>query len=88
MKKTIQHKILAMALAIVGAVLLAFTYCPVTNPIQLRIDDGLVTMPMRRYIIGTLVSLLILSVAWYFNHKAQKLKRGEMDLEHEQKPSA
>jgi hypothetical protein len=88
MKKSIQYEILATTSAIVGAVLLASTYSPVINPIQLRIDDGLVTTPMSRYIIGTLVSLLILSGAWYFNCKTQKLKRGEMDSKHEQKPSA
>ena len=88
MKKSTQYKIQAMTLAIVGAVLLSFTYCPVTNPIQIRIDDGLVTTPMRSYIIGTLASLLILSGAWYFNRKAQNLKRGEIDSNHEQKPSA
>jgi len=39
---------------------------------------------VSRYILGTPFSLLILSGAWYFNRKAQKLKRDEKDSKHEQ----
>ena len=32
---------------------------------------------MSRYVIGTPIAVLTLSAAWYFNRKAQKLKRAE-----------
>jgi hypothetical protein len=88
MKKSIPYEILAMTSAMVGAVLLVFTYYPVINPIQYRIDNHRETAPVSRYILGTPVSLLILSGAWYLNRKTQKLKRDEKDSKHDQKPSA
>jgi hypothetical protein len=88
MQKSIPYEILAMTSAMVGTVLLVCTYYPVINPIQYRIDNHSETAPMIRYILGTPVSLLILSGAWYFNRKTQKLKRDEKDSEHGQTPSA
>jgi hypothetical protein len=76
-----------MTLAMVGAILLVFTYYPNINPIQYRIDNHRETAPISRYILGTPASLLILSGAWYFNRKTQKLKRDEKNSKHDQKPS-
>jgi glycerol uptake facilitator-like aquaporin len=88
MKKSIPYEILAMASAMVGAVLLVFTFYPVINPIQYRIDNDRETAPVSRYIFGAPVSFLIVSGAWYLNRKTQKLKRHEKDSKHDQKPSA
>jgi hypothetical protein len=59
----------------------------VINPIQYRIENHREIAPLSHYILGTPVSLLILLEVWYFNRKAQKLKRDERDSKHEQKPS-
>jgi hypothetical protein len=83
MRKSIPFEILAMTSAMVGAVLLVFTYYPIINPIQYSIDNHRETAPMSRYIRGTPVSFLILSGAWYFNRKTQKLKRDEKDSKHD-----
>ncbi|HWY74569.1 MAG TPA: hypothetical protein VN281_03075 [Verrucomicrobiae bacterium] len=88
MKKSLLYEILAAVTAMVGVVLLVFTDYPIINPIQYGIDNHRETAPVSRFILGIPVSLVILSVAWYFNRRAQKLKRNEEDVEHEQKPSA
>jgi hypothetical protein len=88
MKKSLSCEILAAVTAMVGVVLLVFTYYPIINPIQYRIDNHRETAPVSRFILGTPVSLLMLSGAWYFNRKTQKLKRDQKDGEHEQKPSS
>jgi hypothetical protein len=88
MKKSLPYEILAAVTAMVGAVFLVFTYYPIINPIQYGIDNHRETVPVSRFILGTPVSLLIMSGAWYFNRRAQKLKRDEKDGEHEQKSSA
>lgn len=82
------YEILATVSAMVGAVLLVFTYYPIINPTQYRIDNHRETAPESRYVLGTPVAFLILSGAWYLNRKTQKLKRDEMNSKHEQKPSA
>ena len=87
MKKSMSYEVLATVSAMIGAVLLVFTYYPIINPIQYRIDNHRETAPMIRFLLGTPISLLILSVTWYFNRKAQTLKRDDRDAKHEQKPS-
>ncbi|MDB6067987.1 MAG: hypothetical protein JWR26_4195 [Pedosphaera sp.] len=86
MKKSIPYEIIAAVSAMLGAVLLVFVYYPIINPIQFGIDNHQGTAPLARYILGTPVSLLILSGGWYFNRKAQKLKRDEIDSQQGQKP--
>src|SRR6266852_9870150 len=82
MRKSVPFEIVGAVSAMLGAVLLVFTYYPVINPIRYRIDNHHEPAPVSRYILGTPVSLLILSGAWYFNRKAQKLKRDEKDSKH------
>ncbi len=77
MKKSASYEILAAVLGMIGVILLVFTYYPILNPIQYKIDHHHATAPLSRFIIGTPFSLLFLSVAWFFNHKTQKLKRDE-----------
>ena len=84
MRKSIPYEIVAAVSAMLGAVLLVFTYYPVINPIQYRFDNHHELAAVSRYILGTPFSLLILSGAWYFNRKAQGLKRDEKDSKHEQ----
>jgi hypothetical protein len=74
MKKTMLFKILAVLLAMSGAILLVFTYYPIINPIQYRIDSHGETAQARRLLVGTAISLMILSGGWYFNRKTRKLK--------------
>ncbi len=83
MRKSIPYEIVAAVSGMLGAVLLVFTYYPVINPIQYRFDNHHEPAPVSRYILGTPFSLLILSGAWYFSRKAQKLKRDEKDSKHE-----
>jgi hypothetical protein len=77
MKKSIPYEILTALTGMAGAILLVFTYYPIINPMQYRIDNDRETAPVSRFIIGTPVSLLILSGAWYFNRKTQNLKQAE-----------
>ena len=85
MKKSIPYEILAMTTAMLGVVLLVFTYYPVINTIQYRFDNPREIAPFSRFILGTPVSLLILSGAWHLNRKTQKLKRDEKAEKHERK---
>jgi hypothetical protein len=87
-KKSMPFEILAMTAAMIGAVLLVFTYYPIINPTQYGLDNNRETAPLGRYLFGTPVSLLILSGAWYFNRKTRKLKRDEKDSKHDQTPPA
>ncbi|HEY5044164.1 MAG TPA: hypothetical protein VIK53_19510 [Verrucomicrobiae bacterium] len=88
MKKAILYEIIAAVLMTLGAVVLVCVYWTILDPILYRLDSHQWRTPVSRYVIGTPISLLILSASWYFNRKAQKLKRDEKDGEHEQKPSA
>ena len=88
MKKSVRFEILAATSMMVGAVLLVFVFYPNINPIQYRIDNHQQAAPMSRYILGTPISFLILAGAWYFNRKAQKLKRDEKAAKHDEKLSA
>jgi len=74
MKKTMLFEILAVVLAMTGAILLVLTYYPIINPIQYRIDSHGETVQATRLLVGTAISLMILSGAWYFNRKTRKLK--------------
>jgi len=58
-----------------GALLLVWVYFPIINPIQYSLDSHQETASLSRYILGTPISVLILSVAWYFNREALKLKQ-------------
>jgi hypothetical protein len=77
MKKSVLYEILAITLMMVGAVLLVTVYYPNINPVQYRIDNHNEPASLGRYIIGTPISLLILSGSLYFNGLARKLKRDE-----------
>ena len=74
MKKTMLYEIFAVVLAMTGAILLVFTYYPIINPIQYRIDSHGETVQATRLLVGTAISLMILSGNWYFNRKTRKLK--------------
>jgi hypothetical protein len=99
MKKTFAYEIVAATLMTFGAVLLAFVYFPVINPVQFGMDSHQAmpvqnemnhhqaSAPISRYVFGTLASFLVLLEAWYFNRKAQRLKQDEIAGKLEQKPS-
>jgi hypothetical protein len=86
MKKSTLFEVLAATSAMVGALLLIYTYYPVINPFQYRIDNHRDTAPISRFLIGTPVSILLLSGAWSFNRKTQKLKKDEKDSKPDLKP--
>jgi hypothetical protein len=77
MKKSVPFEVLAATLMMVGVLLLIVVYYPSINPTQYKIDNHQEAAPMSRYIFGTPISFLILAGAWYFNRKAQKLKKDE-----------
>jgi ABC-type nickel/cobalt efflux system permease component RcnA len=73
MKKSVFYEIIAATLMMFGAVLLAFTFYPIINPAQYRIDYDQ-EASIWRYILGMPVSLLVLLGAWSFNRKARKVR--------------
>jgi len=79
MQKSFPYEIVAVVLALLGAFLLVAVYYPVINPGQFKLDSHQEDAPLSRYILGTPISLLILSASWYFNRKAQRLKRESKD---------
>lgn len=83
MKKSAPYETVAAISAMLGAILLVFTYYPVINPIQYRLDNDKESASPSRYIFGTPASILILSGSWFFNLKARRLKRDEKDSHHE-----
>jgi hypothetical protein len=85
MRKSLPYEILAAISAIVGAGLLVAIYFPILNPGQYRIEAHHEVPSVGYYIIATPFPLLILGAAWYWNRKAQRMKRDEND---DHKPSA
>jgi H+/Cl- antiporter ClcA len=84
MRKSIPYEILSAISAIVGAFILVGIYYPLLNPVQYGIDSHEDSPSVWFYIIATPFPLVILAASWYFNRKAQRMKRDE----HDHKPSA
>ena len=85
MRKSLPYEILAAISAIVGAVVLVVIYFPILNPGQYRIETLHEVPSVAYYIIATPFPLLILGAAWYWNRKAQRMRRDKND---DNKPSA
>ena len=85
MRKSLPYEILAAISAIVGAFILVAVYYPLLNPVQFKIDSHQESPSVWHYIFATPIPLLILAASWYFNRKAQRMKRDEND---DHKPSA
>jgi hypothetical protein len=83
-KKSLPYEIIAAVLAMIGAFILVTVYYPPLNPVQFKIDSHQSTPPVSHFIFVTPIPLLILSASWYFNCKAQRLKREEIKTD---KPS-
>jgi len=75
MKASKSHEILAVVLALGGALLLGFVYYPILNPVQYRLTPGPEIALWQRYVLGTLATILMFTMAWYFNSKAGQMKR-------------
>jgi len=86
-KKSLPYEIIAAVSAIVGAGILIAVYFPILNPGQYRIEAHHESPSVAYYIIVKPFPLLILGVAWYWNRKAQRMKRDMKDAEHDHKPS-
>jgi hypothetical protein len=85
MRKSLPYEILAAISAIVGAGLLVAIYFPILNPGQYRIEAHRELPSVGYYIFATPFPLVILGAAWYWNRKAQRMRRDEND---DHKPSA
>jgi hypothetical protein len=88
MRKSLSYEIIAAVSAIFGAFLLVGIYMPLINPVQTKIETHQESPSVSYYIILTPIPLAVLSASWYFNRKAQRLKRDEKDEKPDQKPSA
>lgn len=85
MKKSFPYEMLAATLALFGAAFLVAVYFPLLNPGLFKIESHNRDAPIAWYIFGTPIALLILCLSWFYNRKAQKLKRGE-EAKHHRKP--
>ena len=85
MRKSLPYEILATISAIVGAFLLIGLYMPLINPGLTKVETHRELPSVGYYILLTPIPLAVLSASWYFNRKAQRLKRDEND---DHKPSA
>ena len=85
MRKSLPYEILAAISAIAGAGILVAIYFPILNPGQYRIEAHRELPSVGYYIFATPFPLVILGAAWYWNRKAQRMKRDEND---DHKPSA
>jgi uncharacterized membrane protein YedE/YeeE len=74
-KKSLPYEIIAVVLAMIGAIILVSVYYPLLNPVQFKIDSHQDTPSVGYFIFATPIPLLILSASWYFNRKAQHIKR-------------
>lgn len=81
MKKTLPYEIIAVVLAILGAFLLVGVYMPVINPGLTRVETHQELPSVGYYIVATPIPLAVLFASWYFNRKAQQLKREEKPAE-------
>jgi hypothetical protein len=77
MKKPLPYEMLATVLAIFGALLLVGVYMPIINPGLTRVETHEELPSIGYYIVGTPIPLGMLLASWYFNRKAQSLKREE-----------
>jgi len=84
MRKSLPYEIIAAVSAVVGAFILVAIYYPLLNPVQFKIDSHQESPSVWYYIFATPFPLVILAASWYFNRKAQRMKRDE----HDHKPSA
>jgi hypothetical protein len=84
MRKSLPYEIIAAVSAVLGALILVVVYYPLLNPIQYEIDSHQDLPSVGYYIFMTPIPLAILSASWYFNRKAQQLKREESRPEKEQ----
>jgi uncharacterized membrane protein YidH (DUF202 family) len=75
MKKPLPYEIIATVLAIFGAFLLVGVYMPAINPGQTRVEMHQELPSVGYYIVVTPIPLAVLFASWYFNRKAQQLKR-------------
>jgi len=74
MRKASLFDWIGMFLAIIGAVILVITFLPVINPALLGREHYRDGMMSRNY-FGILVATIVLGTSWYFNKKAQRLRR-------------
>ena len=61
-------------LAIVGSVVLVVAFLPVINPTLLGKEHYRDGMTAHNY-CGVVVAIIVLNASWYFNKKAQRLKK-------------
>jgi len=76
-KKPLPYEIAAALLALFGAFLLVCVYMPVINPGQTRIETHRELPSIGYYIVMTPIPLVVLLASWFFNRRAQQLKREE-----------
>lgn len=77
MKRHQVYEALGMITALLGALLLVVAFFPILNPGRHRLETGHSGEPLGYYLITVAIATLVLSAAWYFNRKAQRLKREE-----------
>jgi H+/Cl- antiporter ClcA len=87
-RKSLPYEFVAAVLALVGAFALVALYMPVINPGLTKVETHQDGPPVSFYILFTPIPLLILLASWYFNRKAQRLKKDEKNAKHDQTPAA
>ena len=68
-----------MLTALFGALALVSALSPVLNPARHKLETGRSGEPLSYYLTSIPIAALILSVAWFFNRKARRLRRSERD---------
>jgi len=67
--------------ALFGAFVLVAALSPLINPGRHRLETGHSEEPSSYYLLAIPIPILILSAAWYFNRKAQRLRREEKETQ-------
>ena len=75
MKRTSQYEAVAAISAIVGAGVLVTGLMPFINPGFLDANETGEYSPRMIFLVGTLLSLPLLGMAWHFNKKAQAIRQ-------------
>ncbi len=77
MKRHHLYEAIGMLMALFGAFALVAAFGPMINPGMHKVETGRSEEPLGYYVFSVSISVLILSAAWYFNRKAQQIKRDE-----------
>ncbi len=73
MKSSKTYELSAILSTLSGVLLLGFLCYPLLNPVQYSLTPGLQIAPWQRYVLGPVITILLLAAGCYCNVKARQI---------------